>query len=263
MFAQHSIKAEEVQAEVERVRVGLGSEEDLRNFLCSAILLVGGEFTEQGDVLAVQLDESSLDLRAHVPGNAATFEAKVALPVTDTQVHLTRTHPLVEALAARVLDAAISPGSDQAVARSGSTSTQSVSVPTVVFLVRHRVLLTETIGGEQAPSLVEHCEFIAVSSLGDDPNWSTEDDVEALLADQDLVPLGGARGEMLLAETIDNFDRVVGRLDERTDAIAANLLADHNRVREASKRTGVRYKAEAASTADVIGMYALLPRGLA
>ncbi|MDB2392562.1 DEAD/DEAH box helicase [Acidimicrobiaceae bacterium] len=263
MFAQHSIKAEDVQAEVERVRVGLGSEEDLRNFLCSAILLVGGEVTEQGDVLAVQFDESSLDLRAHVPGNAATFEAKVALPVTDTQVHLTRTHPLVEALAARVLDAAISPAADQTVARSGSTSTQSVSVPTVVFLVRHRVLLTETIGGEQAPSLVEHCEFIAVSSLGDDPNWSTEDDVEALLADQDLVPLGGARGETLLAETIDHFDRVVGRLDERTDAIAANLLADHNRVREASKRTGVRYKAEAASTADVIGMYALLPRGLA
>ncbi len=68
-------------------------------------------------------------------------------------------------------------------------------------------------------------------------------------------------GTDLLAETLQYFDLVRERLDERTEAIAAHLLSDHLRVREAAKRTGVRYRAVPASKADVLGIYALLPRG--
>jgi hypothetical protein len=53
--------------------------------------------------------------------------------------------------------------------------------------------------------------------------------------------------------------QVRARLDERSEAVAAMLLADHHRVREASRRTGVRYRAEPASTPDILGIYALLP----
>ena len=261
MFAQHGIKAEDVQREVERVRAGLGSEADLRSFLETAIPLTGGSISSANNVLTIELNEAAADLRAHVPGNAAAFDARVSLPISEGQVHLTRTHPLVEALSERVLDSAMNPQSDVKVKRSGSTSTVAVASPTVVMLVRHRVLLTESADGKESPALIEHCEFIAVDGLGGDPNWFVEDEVEELLDENDLLPLGTESGASLLQETLDHFDLVQCRLDERSDSVAADLLADHNRVREASKRTGVRFKAEAASTADVIGMYALLPAG--
>ena len=259
---RESIEAEEVQDEVERVRAGLGSEQDLRTFLEMAVPLTGGSCEIVGNVLRIELDEAALDLRAHVPESTATFEARVSLPVSDGQVHLTRTHPLVEALAARVLDAAMSPSEQATVKRSGSTSTASVNAPTVAMLVRHRVLLTETEGNEVNPSLVEHCEFLAVDGLGSAPNWFVDSEVEELLDANELLPLAGDTGKALLQDAIANFDTVQSRLDERSDSIAAELLADHNRVREASKRTGVRFKADTASTADVIGMYALLPAGV-
>lgn len=261
MFAQQGIKAADVQHEVERVRQGLGTEQDLQTFLAAAIKLLGGEAITQGDDLFIDLTEAPTELRTLAPRNFETFVAKVSLPVLETEVHLTRTHPFVEALAARVLDAALSPTDSSTVARCGSTLTQQVNSPTTVFLIRHRVLLTTTENGTPQPSLVEYCEFLAVDHLGSDPQWTSVDEIEHLLTDTNLLPLSGQQGQDLLEETLDHFDLVQERLDERTEAIAANLLSDHLRVREASKRTGVRYKAEPASTADVLGMYALIPEG--
>lgn len=259
MFAQHAIKAAEVQQEVERVRAGLGTEEELISFLEVALPLLGGIVRRADSMLEVDLSGAPADLREAVPDRRETFVAKAALPVDADQVYLTRTHPLVEAVSARILDLALSTESDVNVSRCGVSHTRSVSRPTTAFLVRHRVVLTATENGRQHPSLSEYCEFLAVDSLDDDPEWFSDEEVEQMLEEGRLLVLADDDGSSLMRRTLEQMDLVKERLDERAEAVASLLLADHYRVREASKRTGVRYKAEPASTPDILGIYALLP----
>lgn len=257
MFAQHGIKAGEVQREVERVRAGLGTEHDLHSFLGSALPILGGKVSTVDGRIDIDLTEAGRDLVEAAPGRRAAFAARASLPVADGESYLTRTHPFVEAVAARILDAALHP-TDKKVSRCGISRSAAVSRPTAVFLVRHRILLTATEGGVRRPALAEYSEFLAVDRL-DDPEWMEGEQIEELLDDGRLLPLAEASGLGILAETMSRFDLVKDRFDERTETVAALLLADHLRVREASRRRGVRYKAEPACTPDVLGVYALLP----
>ena len=258
MFAQHGIKAAEVQREVERVRAGLGTEADLNGFLAKAIPLLGGTIEEEGGRLEIGLEDAPQELVEAVPERAKQFAARARLPVRDDETYLTRTHPFVEAVAARILGLALKPSEERAVSRCGVSRSSEVARPTAVLLVRHRVLLTATEGGEQHPALAEHCEFLAVDRIDDAPEWMDGEDVEDMLRSGRLQTLADS-GNGLPSEIVDGMDVIRDRLDERTEAVAALLLADHLRVREASRRTGVRYKAEAASTPDLLGVYALMP----
>jgi superfamily II DNA or RNA helicase len=260
MFAQHGIKAEEVQREVERVRAGLGTEGDLVRFLSAALPLLEGTVEVEGGLLSIDLTGAPRDLIEAAPRRTAVFKARASLPVSDDEIYLTRTHPFVEAVAARILNEALKPGG-QTVSRCGTSHTDAVDRPTAVFLIRHRVLLTTVEDGVRRPSLAEHCESLAADRLDDEPDWTSEDEAETLLEESRLLPLSDGAGDDTLDLVVARFDTVRERLDERTEAVAALLLADHLRVREASKRTGIRYWAEPASTPDILGVYALVPGG--
>ncbi len=259
LFAQHAIKADEVMAEVNKVRHELGDTEDLADFVASAVELLGGRVTREEGALRVELEGDTADLAATVPHGRRSFVARTSYPVTDAELYLTRTHPLVEALAARVLDAAVHPSPNCSVARCGSSRTLSVADPTLVFLVRHRVLLTTIERGGRHAALAEQCEFLAVDHLAEEPEWMDGDEVELFLDSGRLLPLDRREGSEVLGEVFENFDNVRDRLYERAEAVAAFLHADHVRVRDASRRTGIRFEARPASPPDVLGVYALLP----
>jgi superfamily II DNA or RNA helicase len=259
MFAQHAIKSSEVQREVERVRAGLGTDEDLVSFLESALPLLGADVNRVDGALDIDLSQAPADLKEAAPDRKERFVARASLPVTAEQEYLTRTHPMVEAVSARILDLALSEDSEASVSRCGVSRTRSVSRPTTAFLVRHRVVLTTTEDGQEHPSLSEYCEFLAVDRLDGDPEWFSDDEVEQMLEQGHLLTLADDDGSNLLQRTLDQIDQVKARLDERAEAVSSLLLADHYRVREASRRTGVRYKAEPASTPDILGVYALMP----
>jgi superfamily II DNA or RNA helicase len=259
MFAQQGIKAAEVQQEVERVRAGLGTQDDLIPFLEKSVPLLGGVTRRDGEGLRIELGEGDEDLRAVAPFRREVFTAKVRLPVSDDEAYLTRTHPFVEAVAGRILDLALSGSADQFVSRCGFSRSNAVRRPTLAFLVRHRVLLTTVEDGNTRPALSEHCEFLAVDRLDDGADWFSDEEVEEMLDDGLLLTLADEEGGTVLRDALGRVDVIHGRLEERTEAVAALLLADHLRVREASRRTGVRYRAVPASVPDILAMYALLP----
>lgn len=261
MFAQEGIKPEEVHREVERVRSGLGTEGDLLRFLSLALPVLDAAVMFDDGRLEIDLTESPRDLTEAAPDRATIFRATTSPQSSEGEAYLTRTHPFVEAVAARILDAALKPGDDRPVSRCGTSNTDAVDLPTAVFLIRHRVLLTTVEDGVRRPSLAEHCEFLAVDGLDAEPQWTSADEVEVLLEEGRLLPLSDGGGTDTLGLVVERLDTVRERLDERTEAIAALLRADHLRVREASGRTGISYHAEPASTPDILGVYALIPRG--
>src|SRR3989441_8443528 len=94
MFAQETIREEEVAPEIKAVRDSLGSEQDLRRFVAEAFRAHQAVVT--GDAPAhFDLREAPRSLR-DACGGRETFSARFALPIEDSEILLTRTHPIVE-----------------------------------------------------------------------------------------------------------------------------------------------------------------------
>ncbi len=107
MFAQQDIKVDEVARELAAAREAVGSGVDVAAFLKATVRLHGGWFSENGAV-TFDLTETPRALRDAV-GGRERFTARFELPVREGQLHLTRTHPIVEGMATFVMDSALDP----------------------------------------------------------------------------------------------------------------------------------------------------------
>ena len=126
MFAQHAIQPLEVQKELDAVRAALGDSGDVLEFLELAIPRLGGRASRDGDRISVELDDAN-DLVQFAPWRRREFRATVELPAKDGELYFTRTHPFVQAVAARVLDRSLKPSDSDAerIARCGTAGSMT------------------------------------------------------------------------------------------------------------------------------------------
>src|SRR5262249_15110443 len=110
MFAQETIREEEVAPEIKAAWDSLGSEQDIHRFGLDACRAHKGVATGNGSV-HFDLCETPRALRDAI-GGREEFTARFHLPIEDSQILLTRTHPIVEGLATYVLDTALDPQSE-------------------------------------------------------------------------------------------------------------------------------------------------------
>src|SRR5690606_36497155 len=110
-----------------KVRKGLGTEDDLLSFLIAALTLLGARADQSDRILQIELGEELADLTDLAPGRASVFRATVSLPTPDGVAYLTRTHPFVEAVAERVLDAALRGDGEASISRCGTSRTGNAS----------------------------------------------------------------------------------------------------------------------------------------
>jgi superfamily II DNA or RNA helicase len=113
IFAQSSIKVDEVAQELAAVRAAIGSGADVASFVPSAVLAQGGTAAPSGDgAVTIDLSETPLALRdvlgvGSLGGPHARVKARFVLPVAENERYLSRTDPLVASLASYVLDTAL------------------------------------------------------------------------------------------------------------------------------------------------------------
>jgi hypothetical protein len=110
MFAQEAVKFADVAQEVEAVRSAIGSRVDVSEFVRSALRHRKASLADVGPGerarLEVNLQDVPRAIRDSLPVDQTQFAARFELPVQPGQLYLHRTHPLVEALATGILDAA-------------------------------------------------------------------------------------------------------------------------------------------------------------
>jgi len=130
---------------------------------------------------------------------------------------------------------------------------------TTLLLVRFRYHILTTVGGETKPLLAEDCRVIGFRGTPASAEWLSATDAESLLeaAPDENVPDDVARN--FVQRAIDDFDHVRPRLDQLARERGKELLAAHQRVRQAMRRTGVKYDIEPQLPPDVLGMYVYLP----
>lgn len=263
-FAQHSIKTEEVAAELQAVRDAIGAGPMVERFFRDCLHLAGVPLADKRkQQIEVALSNEAPRALRQAIGRDAPFLGRFELPVDDDVIYLSRTHPIVEGLASYVLDTALdevqSEGERTIARRCGVTKTKAVSDKTYLLLVRFRFhLLVKRRGEDQTPLLAEEIRTLAFHGTPASPTWLADDSAAVLL---DAAPTGNLPLS-LVKNQLQHFTAGLAELAPHIDRLAAEragVLADaHTRVRRSAKVAGA-VAAVPVLPADILGCFILLP----
>jgi superfamily II DNA or RNA helicase len=269
MFAQESIKVDEVAAELSAVRSAIGSGGDVAAFMKTALLAQGAvvsALSRQGaEVLQFDLTEAPRavhDAIGNTGSMTSRFKARFELPVQDGTLYLSRTHPIVEGLASYVMDLALDPlvSEKSAACRCGVIRTGQVSRRTTLLLVRLRYHIVTQHGEEERQLLAEDCQVLAFSGSPQNAQWLSDTQaIEALLAAHSEGNVYPEQAEDFLRKLLAQFELLQPHLNQVARERGEELLDAHRRVRAASQMRGVRYHVEPQLPLDVLGIYMYLP----
>ncbi len=261
MFAQETVKTEEVARELEAVRSAIGSGEQVERFAKTAFRAHGAVISENGNV-KIDLSEVPRAVRDAIGSNGTDrIAAKFELPVKSGEVYLSRTHPIIEGLASHVMDTALDPLGESEARRCGVTVTSGVERRTTLLLVRYRYhIIASFPGGVERALLAEDCQLAAFAGPATDPQWLGSEEAEALLGSRPEGNVPPDRAEYFLKQVIAEGDTLKERLGAAAEERGEELLEAHRRVRQASRQTGVRHRVEPKLPPDVLGVYVYLPK---
>lgn len=257
LFAQRSIRIEEVRAEVEASRAALGDEATVREFTIDSLRRLGGAVAGE-DPVSVDLADVDPALREML--GVSRVVGHFSANVRDPSARLTRTHPVISTLAEYVLESALDPRLEGPASRCGLFRTEAVTRRTTILLLRLRFqLIAQGRDGRELSLLAEDQALVGFAGSPQEPDWLTPEQCEAVLEGRPAAnpPPEQAREQLgrLLGE--------LGALDHRLMQVAAargdELLAAHRRVRKASG-AGVRgLRVEPQLPVDILGAFVYLP----
>ena len=263
MFAQSAIKVDEVAAELEAVRHAIGTDVELKTFMQDAVRLHKGTITENGAV-HINLSDSPRGLRDVLP--QTTFSAVYEPPAQGSEVELTRTHPIVESLANYVMNAALDKeeGDDNQphARRAGAIRTRAVATRTTLLLLRLRYHLISRRGGKERQLLAEDSLTLAFEGAPKNAVWLSADAAEALLNAEPAANIAPQQATEFVRRVVDDIDIIMPELEQRARQRGEDLLAAHERVRNAAYRRDEQrpqHRVEAQLPPDLLGVHIYLP----
>lgn len=259
MFAQETIKVDEVARELRAARDATGSGVEVAGFVKDALRAHKAIVSEKGAV-HIDVSESPKSLKESM-GIEGKFTATFDFPPKDNQVYLSRTHPIVEGLASYVMDTALDPVVEATARRCGVVRTGAVERRTTILVVRFRFHIVTRQGDQEYPLLAEDCQVLAFEGSPQNAQWLSNDAAEQLLL---ATPSGNVMPDQathFLQRVIDDFDAIRPRLDEAARQRGEELLDAHRRVRIAARKKHVSYRVEPQLPPDVLGIYVYLPVG--
>jgi len=257
LFAQRSIKVEEVAKEWQAVRQAIGTAIDVQRFLTEVVQVHGGQVSQRDGTLEVHLPNRAA-LREACAG-LESFSARFQLPVSAGELHLTRTHPIVEGLAAHVMDAALDPLSESVARRCGAIRTGAVQVRTTLLLVRMRYHILVSTGREERAMLAEECHLLGFTGAPHGAQWLPPQEAEELLDAQPAANITAQQATEFVRRVVEGFADLSEPLNQAAAQRGQELLEAHRRVRAAAHMRGVRYDVRPHLPPDVLGIYVLLP----
>ncbi|MGU0734538.1 helicase-related protein [Pseudomonas aeruginosa] len=254
VFAQRRIKPDEVLPEWHKQQQALGTQADVSRFLQSACVRLGSP-------LEIGRKQTARFLPQHLPEalRQRLADEGIDKPQIIDFSELHRSHPLVGLLAQHLLEDALG-GERPLAARCAATLTNDVEVVTTLYLLRLRHQLSYVRRREPFQMMAEETVALAVQGRNA-PQWLADDGVSRLL---ECTPSGNLPPEAAQREIRTALDFLAAH-PQQLQAVAQQradaLLADHQRVREATRDVG-QYSVSPCLPVDVMGAYVLLPDSL-
>ena len=264
VFAQRRLKPDDVLPEWHKSLAALGGRDDVQRFASRALARLGSGLESRGRGFKVPTAPLPAEVRERLAAEDITGTVAIdfTYPPAPGCRPVQRSHPLVAVLAETLLGRTLSvddgdaaAGDPSVLGRAGCWISEGVRARATVVLLRLRHQL---LSRRREPLMVEEATALAWAS----PRTAgpiTGPEALALLA---LPPVDDPPRHVRAREGA----RALATLPERAadieafaEARASALLADHSRVREASRATG-SIAVEAVPRPDVIGVYVLLPK---
>ncbi|WP_417447299.1 helicase-related protein [Kangiella sp.] len=254
VFAQRSLKPDEVLPEWQKQQESLGTHQDVLRFVKTAAARLNAPLEEtRGERYRFLPANTPQNLRQRLEDDG------IDKPLLIDFNELHRSHPLVSILADHLLEESLQ-GDSRIAARCAAAETDSVDVVTTVYLLRVRHQLEYVRRREPFQLMAEETLAVAVKGRNN-PEWIVGHEVNQLL---ERIPSGNLSKEAMtreinhaLAFMNEHQNKLESLASERADA----LLADHRRVREAARDVG-QYSVTPCLPVDLIGVYVLLPDAL-
>jgi len=269
MFAQEAMQArvDEVARELEAVREAIGTAKEVEAFTRQALADHGAAVTDKGtakgNVTTFNLKETPQGLR-ELCGNIERFNARFELPVENGVLYLTRTHPVVEGLAAYVLNAALD-GDETAIARRcGAIYTDAVQRRTTLLLLRYRYHIIIRDGSQRGSDqekqlLAEDSQVVGFAGAPTEAEWIDARQVDALLDAKPTQNIDHERATLFVQRVIEGIQALTPQLERFAAERGEQLLNAHRRVRSAARWSGVRHEIRPELPPDILGIYVYLP----
>jgi len=265
-FAQHTIKVDEVETELQATRDALGDPTTLQRFVHDATVALDGVAVDQpprGKLpagLRLDLRETPLQLRDRLPETSELeLTAAFTPPAADGQQLLGRTHPLVAAVAGYVVDTSLDPKFASVASRAGVIRTDAVSARTHLLVARFRYqLVTFRQNRPEHPMLAEEVAVLAFTGDPAAPTWLAADDVASLLDPNVTGNVDTETARDFLSESLAAMTGWHDQLAARAHHGAERLADSHRRVRDDARMSG-RVEVTPTLPVDVLGVYVLLP----
>ncbi|MBS0413588.1 MAG: DEAD/DEAH box helicase [Proteobacteria bacterium] len=254
VFAQRRIRPDDVLPEWHKQQQALGTQADVQRFLQSACVRLGAP-------LEIGRKQTARFLPQHLPEalRQRLADEGIDKPQIIDFSELHRSHPLVGLLAQHLLEDALG-GERPLAARCAATLTNDVEVVTTLYLLRLRHQLSYVRRREPFQMMAEETVALAVQGRNA-PQWLADDGVSRLL---ECMPSGNLPPEAAQREIRTALDFLAAhpqQLQALAQQRADALLADHQRVREATRDVG-QYSVSPCMPVDVMGVYVLLPDSL-
>ncbi|GHO88175.1 ATP-dependent helicase HepA [Dictyobacter formicarum] len=265
MFAQETIKVDEVAAELEAARSAIGSKMDVETFTHDALIAYGATISPvKKETVQINLKGVPRALKDVLKRHEDTpFTGRFELPIREDEVYLSRTHPIVEGLATYVMDTALDARVESIARRCGVIRTSRVAKRTTLLLIRMRFHIVREQGPETSTQLAEDCRVLAFTGSPTNAEWIDDQAyIDQLLEAPSEANVYPEQAKHFLQQLLGNIDQLQPHLHQVAQEQSQELLRAHQRVRQAARVRGVRYTVQPVEPQpiDVLGMYMYLPK---
>ncbi len=261
IFAQHAIKAQEIETDLKQADQSIGSPKDVETFVVSCI----------NDVLGAQiiLDKKGYKLfttnlppviKSTLPDGemlAVTFDS----PTPEGYLYIGRNHIFVEQLCQYIMAHSLAHDLRSGAARASVIKTNQVSIKTIILLFRVRNVIEEQGGSNQI--VAEEMLLWGYKGSSEDHNFIYQDECKSLI--DSATPTANLSQEAR-ASFLTNELRFIPCLktdfDEVAEERSKHLVEAHERFRRVMGGSKFRVVYPVLPM-DVMGMYVLLPDGSA
>lgn len=258
VFAQQSIKVEEVAAELAATRGAIGDEQSVQRFTVTALKALGATVSGGGPV-EIELGGVPKAVREAI-GEDKKLNAAFTPKQAKNALLLTRTHPVVSGLASFVMEAALDPELEGPGRRCGVIRSGKVSVRTTLLLLRLRFhIVTQNSEGKERPLLAEDQALVGFSGSPDKAEWldqATADELLQAVPEANVLPEAAATQ---IGKVVEAYPALRAHLDQVARQRGKKLLDAHRRVRQVARQRVRALRVEPHLPADVLGIYVYLP----
>ncbi len=265
IFAQNRIHPDKVTAQLRKQTEYLGTDDDVRHFVCGVCARLGIVPKKCGNN-TFQLPIASLSDKYRTRLQAAGITEKslkvgFTYPVQDAE-YIHRSHPLVSVLAEILLESAIGGRESGLAARTSATPVEGIETLHALFILRlrHKLSYTNTKINEKTKEIVaEELVLLGMKASISGPEFFTDKDlIERLLALSPAGDITAAAAAGLISKAKDVLSANLSILEQTARDRADELLKEHREVRD-SAGFGGSWQVEPCLPPDVISVNVLFP----